>query len=66
MSVKVHLRLVEIHRQTLRVVTLRPATAVRFSTNFFHDTWHIVTSHAGAQLHRDIAVAVRFAAPDNL
>ncbi len=50
MSLKVHLRLVELHDQTLRVVTLRAATTVRFSTNFFHDTWHIVTSHAGAML----------------
>lgn len=49
-GLKMYLRLVEVHGQTLRVVTLRPATAVRFSTNYFHDTWHIVTSHAGALL----------------
>jgi len=41
-ALKVHLRVFEIHRTTLRVVTLRPQTRVRFSTNYFHDTWHIV------------------------
>ena len=33
---------------TYRVVSLRPATRARFSTNYFHDTWHIVTGCAGA------------------
>jgi hypothetical protein len=41
-ALKVHLRVFDIHRTTLRVVTLRPQTGVRFSTNYFHDTWHIV------------------------
>lgn len=31
-----------------RVVTLRPATGVRFSTNWFHETWHVLTDRAGA------------------
>jgi len=41
-ALKVHLRLFDIHGITLRVVTLRPQTGVRFSTNYFHDTWHIL------------------------
>jgi hypothetical protein len=32
------------------VVTLRSATRVRFSTNFFHNTWHILSDRTGALL----------------
>jgi len=49
-SLKVHLRVFEIHRTTLRVVTLRPQTTVRFSTNYFHDTWHLLAGSDGAVL----------------
>ena len=37
-------------RRVLRVVTLRPQTATRFSTNYFHDTWHILGGTDGAVL----------------
>jgi hypothetical protein len=47
---KVHLRLMRIRGTTYRVVTLRPGTRVAFSTNFFHQTWHIVTDERGARL----------------
>ncbi len=47
---KMHLRVMNIDRHTYRIVTLRPGTGIVFSTNFFHDTWHIVTSRRGAQL----------------
>ena len=47
---KMHLRLLTICGTTLRVVTLRPSTRVAFSTNFFHQTWHLVTGQQGAQL----------------
>jgi hypothetical protein len=47
---KLHLRLLTLGRATYRVVTLRPGTKTAFSTNFFHQTWHIVTSRAGARL----------------
>ena len=47
---KLHLRVFEIHGRTLRVVTLRPQTPVRFSTNYFHETWHIVGGTDGAAL----------------
>lgn len=47
---KVHLRLLRLAGQVYRVVTLRPGTAAAFSTNFFHQTWHVVSDQAGARL----------------
>jgi hypothetical protein len=47
---KLHLRVFEIHGVTLRVVTLRPQNQVRVSTNYFHDTWHLLGGPAGAVL----------------
>jgi hypothetical protein len=47
-TLKLHLRVLEIHRTTLRVVTLRPQTPARFSTNCYHDTWHILAGADGA------------------
>jgi hypothetical protein len=47
---KMHLRLLTINGHTYRIVTLRPGTEIVFSTNFFHGTWHIVTSQRGARL----------------
>lgn len=49
-AIKVHLRVLDIHRAALRVVTLRPQTKARFSTNYFHDTWHILAGTDGAAL----------------
>jgi hypothetical protein len=46
---KMHLRVLTIGGTTYRVVTPRPGTTA-FSTNFFHQTWHIVTSQPGARL----------------
>lgn len=50
LGLKVHLRVVELHGVALRVVTLRPQTAVTFSTNRFHETWHILSDPAGAAI----------------
>ena len=47
---ELHLRVLEIHRRPLRLVTLRPQCGVRFSTNYFHDTWHILAGPDGAAL----------------
>ncbi len=47
---KLHLRLLTAGGYTYRVVTLRPGTRAAFSTNFFHQTWHIVTDQRGARL----------------
>jgi hypothetical protein len=45
---KVHLRRLDLGGMTLHVITLRPATRTLFSTNYFHNTWHVVTDPAGA------------------
>lgn len=46
--VKVHLRLVKAGRTVFRVVTLRPGALFAFSTNYFHETWHILSDVRGA------------------
>ena len=47
----------KLHRHSVRwsgrahtVITLRPGTRVRFSTNRFHETWHVLSDDRGAQL----------------
>ncbi|WP_433461489.1 hypothetical protein [Spirillospora sp. CA-128828] len=47
----------KLHRRTLRlagrdhtVVGLRPGTRVRFSTNLFHGTWHVLSDPRGANV----------------
>ncbi|MFD0690424.1 hypothetical protein [Actinomadura fibrosa] len=47
----------KLHRRTLRldgrehtVIGLRPGTAARFSTNRFHDTWHVLSDGHGARV----------------
>ncbi len=47
----------KLHRRTMRlggrphtVVSLRPGTRVRFSTNRFHETWHVLSDPHGARL----------------
>ncbi len=47
---KLHLRLFTLSGHTYRVLTLRPGTQAAFSTNFFHNTWHIITDMPGARL----------------
>jgi hypothetical protein len=47
---RLKMHLLTIDRHTYRIVTLRPGTGIVFSTNYFHGTWHIVTSRRGAQL----------------
>jgi hypothetical protein len=32
------------------VITLRPGTDSRFSTNYFHETWHILSDFHGSRL----------------
>lgn len=47
---KLHLRVLNLNGKTWRILSLRPGTDAKFSTNYFHDTWHIVTDNPGAQL----------------
>ncbi|HEU4410594.1 MAG TPA: hypothetical protein VFS43_35390 [Polyangiaceae bacterium] len=45
---KLHLRLVDVNRRTYRVASLRPGCGVAFSTNYYHQTWHVLSDPAGA------------------
>ncbi|MBC8142758.1 MAG: hypothetical protein H7Y38_15145, partial [Armatimonadetes bacterium] len=47
---KAHLRVMTLNGKPWRVITLRPGTDAAFSTNFFHDTWHIISDGGGAKL----------------
>ncbi|NOU32801.1 MAG: hypothetical protein HOO96_33260 [Polyangiaceae bacterium] len=47
---KVHRREVRVGPRAFQVLTLRAATRVRFSSNYFHDTHHILTGPAGVRL----------------
>ncbi len=47
-GLKVHLRVVALGATTYRVVSLRPSTRARFSTNHFHGAWHVITGSGGA------------------
>ncbi|GIG51823.1 hypothetical protein ACFO1B_29475 [Dactylosporangium siamense] len=47
---KLHRRAVRCDGREFTVITLRPDTDCRFSTNFHHDTWHILSDWRGARL----------------
>jgi hypothetical protein len=47
---KVHLRRRSLAGRTYRLVTLRPSVDVWYSTNFFHQTWHILSDLRGGRL----------------
>jgi hypothetical protein len=47
---KVHLRHVPIRGTTYHVITLRPGLDVKFSTNFYHGTWHILSDGFGSEI----------------
>jgi len=47
---KLHRYRVRLRGRDYTVVTLRPGTDARFSTNYFHGTWHILSDWHGARL----------------
>jgi hypothetical protein len=47
---KLHRRQLRLAGRDYTVITLRPGTDARFSTNFFHDTWHVLSDWRGARL----------------
>lgn len=47
---KMHRRHVRLDGRQYTVLTLRPGTDARYSTNFFHGTWHILSDWHGARL----------------
>ncbi|HSK05157.1 MAG TPA: hypothetical protein VK932_28100 [Kofleriaceae bacterium] len=59
-ALKVHLRRFDVHGLPLRVVTLRPQTTTRFSTNYFHDTWHVLSGPDGAVLLGELLWGLAF------
>ncbi len=57
---KVHRRAVRVGQRVFQVLSLRPATRVRFSSNFFHDTHHILTGTAGVRVLSQVFWALAF------
>lgn len=49
-GIKLHRHQVRSVRGVHTVITLRPGTQVRFSTNRFHDTWHVLSDGQGARM----------------
>lgn len=49
-GMKVHRRETRLAGRPHTVVSLRPGTAARFSTNLFHETWHVLSDRHGARL----------------
>ncbi|MBA9006087.1 TfoX/Sxy family protein [Thermomonospora cellulosilytica] len=49
-GLKLHRRVLRLAGREYTVIGLRPGTAVRFSTNHFHETWHILSDQRGARL----------------
>lgn len=49
-QLKLHRRVMALDGRVHTVVSLRPGTDFRFSTNRFHDTWHILSDWRGAQV----------------
>jgi hypothetical protein len=47
---KLHRYLLRLDGREYTVITPRPGTGVRFSTNRYHDTWHVLSDLRGAQL----------------
>ncbi len=47
---KLHRHEVRLDGRPYTVITLRPGTDSRFSTNYFHETWHILSDWHGARL----------------
>jgi hypothetical protein len=46
---RVHLRTVTVRRRQLTVLSPRPDHRARFATNYYHETWHVLTSTGGAR-----------------
>jgi hypothetical protein len=49
-GMKLHRRSARLDGRTHAVIGLRPGTTARFSTNFFHETWHVLSDRHGARL----------------
>jgi hypothetical protein len=47
---KLHRRCTVLDGRVCTVMTLRPSSEVRYATNSFHETWHVLSDPAGARL----------------
>lgn len=47
---KLHRHVVPCGGRSYTVITLRPGTSARFSSNYYHDTWHILSDLHGARV----------------
>jgi hypothetical protein len=47
---KLHRRQLWLDGRPYTVISLRPGTDARFSTNVFHGTWHVLSDWRGARL----------------
>jgi hypothetical protein len=57
---KVHRRSVRLDRLDYTILSPRPNEKVRFATNSFHETWHVITSERGAALLARLCWAMAF------
>lgn len=59
-SLIVHRRSVRLDAQTWTALSFRPAETVRFATNYFHETWHILGGLETAHLLGRVCWAMAF------
>lgn len=45
---KLHRRVLRLDGRDHTVITLRPGARARYSTNYFHETWHVLSDQHGA------------------
>jgi hypothetical protein len=57
---KVHRRSIRLDRSEYTVLSPRPSEEARFATNYFHETWHVITSRGGAALLARLCWAMAF------
>jgi hypothetical protein len=65
-ALKMHLRLLPTKRGVYSVLTLRSGIDVQFASNYYHNTWHILTDHIGASVLARLWWALSFDRHDNL
>ncbi|MGW5387088.1 TfoX/Sxy family DNA transformation protein [Nocardia sp. NPDC003963] len=49
-GLKLHRRSLRLDHRIHTVISLRPGTTARFSTNYFHGTWHLLSDDHGSRL----------------
>src|SRR5205809_6836966 len=59
-SLRCHLYLEALGRGTFRLVVPRASDGLRLSTNYYHDTWHIVCGPGHAAILRKLFWAMAF------